>query len=155
MAKQLDFTRSITSTGNNGIHRIYCSPHTTISRLSCLGSKQKPGLINISVLDWTTTKLYHSNQQVPYQSSSHNLISDWAMIVALNMIHLSSENYTTGISSTVSSTIWHTSDFRRTAISHKWACLTLRAVKSTARRIREIGDGIHRISLTPEQRLCQ
>jgi hypothetical protein len=74
MAKQLDCTTSITRTQNNGIHGIHFGPHTTFSRLSCLASKQKPGLINISGVHWTTSKCNHSNQQMPYESTSLNSI---------------------------------------------------------------------------------
>jgi len=97
MAKQLDCTLSIASTQNNGIHGIYFGPHMTFSRLSHLASKWKPGLINISGVDWKTSKLNHSNQQVHNKSSSQNWISDSTMIVQLMMTHISSEYYTTGI----------------------------------------------------------
>jgi len=72
MAKQLDCTTSIESTQNNGIHGIHFGQHTTFNRLSLLASKRKPGLINISGVDWTTSKSNHSIQQMHYQSSSLN-----------------------------------------------------------------------------------
>jgi len=97
MAKQLDYTTSIESTQNNGIHGIHFSSRTTFSRLSCLASKQKPGLINISSVDWTTSQLNHSNQQMLYEYSAQNSISGSAMIVGLKMTHPSSEQYTTCI----------------------------------------------------------
>jgi len=81
MAKQLDCTTSIASTQNHGIHGIHFGPHITFSRLSCLGSKQKPALINISGMDWTTSKSNHSNPQMPYESSSVDSIPGSAMIV--------------------------------------------------------------------------
>jgi hypothetical protein len=68
MAKQLDCTTSIESTKNDGIHGIHFGLHTTFSRLSRLASKRKPGLINISGVDWTTLKSNHSNQQMPCES---------------------------------------------------------------------------------------
>ena len=70
MAKQLDCTTSIESTQNNGIHGTHFGPHTTFSRLSRLASKRKPGLINISGVDWTTLKLNHSIQQITFETSS-------------------------------------------------------------------------------------
>ena len=133
MAKRLDYTTSIESTQNNGIHGIHFGPHTTFSRLSRLASKRKPGLINISGMDWTTSKSNHSIQQMPYESSSLNSISGSAMMAGLKMTHICSEHYTTGICSTVSSSFWHISHFRRTSILNRCAWLTLRVVKSTMR----------------------
>jgi len=78
-------------------------------------------------------KSNHSNQQVPYQSSSQNSNLGSTMIVGLKMIHISSEHYTTGIFSNVSSSFWHISHFRRTSILNRCASLTLRAVEFTAR----------------------
>jgi len=133
MAKQLDCTTSIESTQNDGIHGIHFSLHTTFNRRSRLASKRKPGLINISDVDWTTTKLNHSNQQMAFESSSLNSISGSAMIVGLKMTHTSLEHYTTGIFSNVSSSFWHVSHFRRTSILNRCASLTPRVVKITAR----------------------
>jgi len=133
MAKQQDCTTSIMSTQNNGIHGIHVGPHTTFSRLSRFACKQTPGLINISGVDWTTTKSNHSNQQVPYESSSQNWISGSARIVGFKAIHISSEHYTAGIFSNVSSSFWHISHFRRTLILNWCASLTLGAIESTAR----------------------
>jgi len=155
VAKQLDCTTSITSTQNNEIHGIHFGPHTTFSRLSCLASKWKPALINISGADWTSTKSNHSNQQVPYESSSENSISGLVMIVGLMMIHISSEHNTTGIFSNVSSSSWRISHFRCTSIVDRFTLLTLRAINSTARWIQATGDRIHRINFLPERRLCE
>ena len=154
MAKQLDWTTSITSTQNNGIDGILFSQHMTISRLSRLASKRKPGLINISGVDWTTSKSNHSNQQLPYERSSLNLILGSVMIVGLKMTHISSEHYTTGIISNVSRSFWHISHFRCTLILPQCALLTLRVIESTARWTRAIGGGIHSINFLPEWRLC-
>jgi len=133
MAKQLDCTTSIESTQNNGIHGIHFGPHMTFSRLSHLASIRKPGLINISGVDWTTSKSNHSIQQMPYESSSLNSISGSAMKVGLKMTYISSEHYTTGIFLNVSSSFWHISHFRRTSISNRCTSLTLRVVESTVR----------------------
>jgi hypothetical protein len=133
MAKQLDCTTSVASTQNNGMHSIHFGLHTTFSRLSCLASKRKPGLINISGVDWTTANLNHSNEQMPYERSSLNSISGSIMTVGLTMTHLSSEHYTTQIFSNVSSSIWHNSHFRRTSILNRCTLLTLRVVESTMR----------------------
>ena len=133
MAKQLHCTTSIESTQSNGIHGIHFGPLTTFGRLNLLASKRKPGLINISDVDWTTTKSNHSNQQMPCESCSLNSISGSAMIVGLKMTHISSERYSTGIFSNVYSSCWHISHFRRTSILNWCASLTLRVVESTAR----------------------
>jgi len=133
MAKQLDCTTSIASTQNNEIHGIHFGPLTTISKLSHLASKRKPGLINISGVDWTTTQSNDSNRQMPCESCSLNSISGLAMIVGLKMTHISSEHYSTGIFSNVYSSCWHVSHFRRTSILNRCATLTLRVVESTAR----------------------
>ena len=126
MAKQLDCTTSIESIQNNGIHRFNFGLHMTFDRLSHLASKQKPGSINISGVDWTTSKLNHSMQQMSYKSSSLNSISGLAMTVELKMTHISLEHYTTEIFSNVSSSFWHISHFRCSS-------LTLTVVESTAR----------------------
>jgi hypothetical protein len=102
MAKQLDCTTSIESTQNNGIHAIHFGLHTNLSRLSRVTSKRKPGLVNISGMDWTTSKSKHSIQQMPYESSSLNSISGSAMIIGLNMTQTCLEHYTTAIFSNVS-----------------------------------------------------
>jgi len=133
MAKQLDCKTSIESTQNDGTHGIYFGLHTTFSRLSCLASKRKPGLINISDVDWTTTKSNNSNHQMPFESSSLNSISGSAMIVGLKMTHTSSEHYTTGIFSNESSAFWHISHSRCTSILNRCALLTPRVVEFTAR----------------------
>ena len=133
MATQLDCTTSIATTQNNGIHGIQFGPHMTFSRVSHLANKQKPGLINISGVDWTTSKSNHSNQQMPYESIFLNSISGSAMMVGLKMTPISSEHYTTGIFSNVSHSFWHISHFRRTSILNWCASLTVRVVESTAR----------------------
>jgi hypothetical protein len=155
MAKQLDCTTSIESTQINEIHSIHFGPHTISSRLSRLAGKQKPGLINISGVCWTTSKSNHSIQQKPYKSSSLNSISGSAMIVGLKMTHICSDHYTTGIFSNVSSSFWHISHFRHTSILNRCASLTLRVVESTMRCTRVIGGGIHRINFLLKPRLCQ
>jgi len=155
MAKQLDSTTSIKSTQNNGIHGIHFSPLMTFSRLSRLATKWKPGLNNISGMDWTTSKSNHSNQQMLYKSSSLNLISGSAIIVGEKMTHISSEHCPTAIFPNLSSSFWHISHFRRTSILNRGASLALMGLKSTTRRTRAIGGGIHRINFLPDQRLYQ
>jgi hypothetical protein len=155
MTKQLDCTTSIESTQNDGIHGIHIGLLTTFSRLSRLASKPKPELINISGMDWTTTKSNHSNQQMPCESSSLNSISSLAMTVGLKMTHTSLEHYTSGIFSNVSSSFWHISHFRRTSSLIWCASLTPRVIEFTARSTPAIGGGIHRINLLQERRMCQ
>jgi hypothetical protein len=62
MAKQLDCTTRIESTQNDEIHGVHFGPHITFSRLSHLACKLKPGFINISGVDWITSKSTHSIQ---------------------------------------------------------------------------------------------
>jgi len=92
---------------------------------------------------------------MPYESCSLNLISCLAMIVGLKMTHISSEHYSIGIFSNVSSSFWHISHFRRTSILNRCASQTLRGVESTARWTRANGGGIHKIYFLPERRLYQ
>ena len=155
MAMQLDCTTSIERTENNGIHGIDFGPHTTFSRLNRQASKRKHGGINISGVDWTSTKLNQSNQQTPSESSSLNSISCLALIVGLKMTHISSEHHSTGIFSNVSSSSKHISHFRHTSILNRCALLTLRVVESPAKWIWATGGTIQRINLLPERRLCQ
>jgi len=133
MAKQLDCTTSIASTQNNGIHGIHLSLHTTFSRLSRLSSKPKPGYIYTSGVDWTTSKSKHSNQQMPFESSSLNSNSGSAMIVGMKIIPMSLEYYTIEIFSNVSSSFWHISNFRHTSMVSRCALLTLMVIESPAR----------------------
>jgi len=133
VAKQLDCTTSSESTQNDGIHGIHLGPHMTFSRLSRVGSKRNPGLINISGVDWTTSKSNHSIQQMLFESSSLNSISGSAMTVGLKMTHISLEHYTTGIFSNVSSSFWHIAHFRCTSILNRCASPTLWVLESTAR----------------------
>jgi hypothetical protein len=56
MAKELDSTTSIESTQHNEIHGTHVGLHNTFRRLNRLASKPKHGLINISGMEWTTTK---------------------------------------------------------------------------------------------------
>ena len=133
MAKQLDCTTSMDSTQYNGIHGIHFGPQMTISTLSRLASKRKPGLINILGVDWTTSKSNHCIQQMPYESSSLNSILASAMVVELKMTYIRSEYYTTGIFSNVSSSFWHITHFRRTSMLNRCASLTLRVDESTLR----------------------
>jgi hypothetical protein len=133
ISKQLNSTTTIASTPNNGIHCIHFSLRTTSSRLHHLASQHQPGLINISDVDWTTSKSIHSNQQMPYISSSQNSILGFAMIVGLKMTHISSDYYTTGIFPNVSSSCWHISHCRSTSIMHHSRLPTLRGVESTAK----------------------
>jgi hypothetical protein len=85
-------------------------------------------LINITGVDWTTSQLNHSIQQMRYESSSLNLISGVAMTVGLKMTHISSEHYTVGTFSTVSNSFWHISHCRCTSILNWCTALTLRVV---------------------------
>jgi len=155
IAKQLDCTICIKSTQNNGIRGIHFTLHMTFSRRSSLASKRKPGLINISGMNWTTWKSHHSNQQMPYESSSLNLISVSAMIVALKLTHISLEPYTTVIFSNVFFFFWHIYHFRCTSTINRFASLTLRVFESTVIWARAISGGIHRINFRPERELCQ
>jgi len=155
MAKQLDCTTNIASTQNNGIHGILFGPHMTFSWLCRLDSKRKPGLVNISGVDWTPSKWNHSNQQMPYERSSLNWISGSAMIVGLKMSHISSAHYTTGMYSNVSRSFWHISHFRRSWILNWCASLSLRVIESTARWTWVSGGEMHRINFLPERRLWQ
>ena len=133
MAKQLDCKTSIESTQNDGIHGIHFGLHTTFSRLRRSASKRKPGLINISGMDWTTSESNYSIRQMPFERSSLNSILGSVMTVGLKITHISSEHYTTGIFSNVSSSFRHISHFRCTSILNRYASLTLRVVESTAR----------------------
>jgi len=155
MAKQLNCTTSIACTQNHAIHGIHFSPHTTFSRIRHFTNKCKPGLIHISDVDWTTSKSNHSNQQMPYNSSSLNSILGLAMIVGLKMTHISSEHYTTGIFSNISSSFWHIFHSRCTSILNWCSLLTVRVVQSTARWTRVIGGGIQRFNFLPERRMFQ
>jgi len=101
MAKQPECTTTITSTQNNGIHRIQFGQHTIFNWLNHLASKQKCGQINIWGSDCSTSKMTHSYQQKPCESSSLKSISSSAIIFGLNIIHISSGHYTTGIFSNV------------------------------------------------------
>jgi hypothetical protein len=112
MAKQLDCTTSIASTQNNGVDGIHCSPNTTFSRLRGLASKRKQGQINISGVDWTTSKLNHSNWQMACKSFSLNIILGSVMIVGLKLTHISSEHYTTRICGNVLHSFLHISLFQ-------------------------------------------
>jgi hypothetical protein len=58
-----------------------------------LGSKGKLGLINISDMDWTTSKSNRSDQQTPGNSCSLNMIFRFAMILGLKMTDISSEEF--------------------------------------------------------------
>jgi len=155
MAKQLDCTASITSTQNNGIHGIHFGPDITFSSFSRLANKQKLGWINISGMDWTTSKSIHSNHQMRYERSTPNSISGSPMIVILKMTHISSDHYTTEIFSNLSRSIWHRSHFRCTSILYQCALLTLRVAESSARWAGAIGHGILSINFAPERRLGQ
>jgi len=105
-------------------------------------------------VDWTTPKWNPSNQQMPCESSSLNSISGFAMILGLQMTLISSEHYTTGIFSHVSSSSYHICLFRHTLMSNQCALLTLWAVVSTARQTQVIDGGIHQINFLPERQLC-
>jgi hypothetical protein len=133
MATQLYCTTSIASTWNNAIHGILFSQHMTFSKLSCLTSKRKPKLINISGVDWPTSKLNHSNQQMCYKSCSLKSILGFAMMIGLKMTDISSEYYTTAIFSYVSHSFCQMSHIVRTGILNWCASLTLRVAESTAR----------------------
>jgi hypothetical protein len=61
MGKKMDSTTRIESTLNNGLHGINFGPHMTFSKLNYLASKPKPGWINISGVDWTTSNSNPSN----------------------------------------------------------------------------------------------
>lgn len=105
IAIQLDCPTSITSSQNNGIHCIQFSQYITFNMLNHFASTGKCEKINIWGLDWIASKWSYCNQQMPCDSISLNLISCWAMIVGLNIIHISSENYTTGIYSDIYSSV--------------------------------------------------
>jgi len=116
IAKQLDCTTIIPSTQNNGIHRIYCGQHTTLNSCNHLAVKWKCELIIIWGMDWTTSKSYHANEWMLWRSCSLNLISGLAMIVGLEIIHMSSEHCTTGILPNIYSSRRQISRFRHTMI---------------------------------------
>jgi hypothetical protein len=131
MAKQLDCTINIKSTWSNAIHGSHCGPHTTISRFIGSASEGIPGLVNISGVDWTTSKSNHSNRQMPYQSSCENSNSDTVMIAKLKMANITFEHYIAGIFSNVSSYIWHVAHFRSSSMLNRRSLLTLWFLKST------------------------
>jgi len=106
-------------------------------------------------MDWTTSKSNHSNQQMPCESSSLNLISGSAMIVGLKITHITLEHYTTRILSNVFSSIWHISHCRRTSILNWCASQTWKPAEYTARWTLVIGGGICVISFLPERQLFQ
>jgi len=62
MAQQVDCTTIVAGTWHFGIHGISFGLHTTFNGLSRSASKWKPEYINISGMDWTTSKLNHYNQ---------------------------------------------------------------------------------------------
>ena len=63
-------------------------------------------------MDWTTSKLNHSNQQMPPESSILNSVLGLAMIHGLKIIHKSSEHYTTRRFSNVTSSFPHIANVR-------------------------------------------
>ena len=91
---------------------------------------------------------------MPCESSSLNVISGCAMIVALKITHISSEHCTTRIFSNVFSSSSHI-HLRQTSIVKWWASLTLRDVESTARWTPVTVAGIQRINFLPERQLYQ
>jgi hypothetical protein len=131
VAKQLDCRTSIVCTQNNGVHGVRVGPHTPFSRLSHYARIPKPGLNDTSGMDCPTNILNYSNQHIPYQSSSQNSISSFAIMVALWMTHIASEQYFTGISSNVSSSFGHISHCKCISILNQCTLLTLRVIQST------------------------
>jgi len=89
------------------------------------------------------------------KSSSQNSILGSAMIFGLKLIRLSLEHYTTGIFSTVSSSVWHISHFRRTWILNRCTSPTRRVTEYTVRSTPATGGGIRKISFLPQRLLCQ
>jgi hypothetical protein len=93
----------------------------TFNRLNHLASKPKYRLISNWGVDWTASKSNPFNLQMPWESSSLNLISGSALIIGMKIIQTSSEHYTTGIISNIFSSFGHISHFRCTLIMNRWA----------------------------------
>jgi hypothetical protein len=106
-------------------------------------------------VDWTTAKSNHSNLQMPCEFSSLYWISGSPMILGLEMIHITSEHYTTGLFSNVSSSFSHIYHFRRTSILNQCTSLTLKMVEYTARWIWAMTGGIHGFNFQLEWPLGQ
>jgi hypothetical protein len=89
------------------------------------------------------------------KSFSLNSILGLAMIVGLMIIHISSDHYTTVIFSTVYSSFWHISHFRRNSLLHWCTSRTRQFSEYTLRWTWPLGGEISRISYFSEQLLCQ
>jgi len=106
-------------------------------------------------VDWTISKMNDSNQLMHCERFSVNFISDWVIIVGLEITHISSAQDTTVrplITSCFSEHIYR--------LKHAWswswcASRTLRVVKSILRLSWAIGSGIHRISSLSERQIFQ
>jgi len=105
-------------------------------------------------VDWIIIKSNPSNQHMPCQSSFLNSIFGSAMIVRLKMTDISSEHYTTGRCSTVSTSSLHIFLLRHASFSSECTSLTLKVVQSTAKWIQVIVGGIHTINCLLEWCLC-
>jgi len=90
-----------------------------------------------------------------YESPSPDSISGSAIIVGLNIIFISSENYTTGILANVYSSFWFVSHCRCTPIVNWCAMQTPKVTEYTTRQPLVTGSGICKISLLPVWQLCQ
>jgi len=126
--------------GSNSEHP-FSSEHP-FNRFNFQTNKWLWELINIRGMDWTTSKSNHSNQQMPHVSPTLNSILGFAMIVGLNIIHISVEHYPTGILPHVHSSFLHISQFRCTSILNWCHALTQKGDKHTARETKTIGGGI-------------
>jgi len=152
--KQLDCTTKIASSQSYGIDVIHLHLYMTSNRLKNFGSKQKPRVINIWSVDWKTSKLNQSNEQMPCNSSSPKLIFGSAKIVWLKIIHISLEHYIMGIFSSVNGVFWHISHFRCTSI-FKPMCVDAWMVAELLVRWTWTSGGIHSIHFLLECWLCQ
>lgn len=124
----------------------------TCSWLNCLASNQKHGSINMWGVDWTTSIQNQNNWQMLCDSSSSNSISGLGIQVCLEMSHISSEDYTTGIFLNVSKSSSHITHFTPTMILNWCASLSLRVVKYIPGwKVVIGGGGMHRINVLSEQ----
>jgi len=75
IAMWLDYTRSIKSTLNNGIHNIHFPLHMSFIRQSCGATKGQCWSINIWSVYWTTCTANHSNGPTSWACFTQNVMS--------------------------------------------------------------------------------
>ena len=92
---------------------------------------------------------------MPCESSLLKSMLASAMVVALKIIHISSEHYTTGIIPNLYISLWHISHFSRAMILNCYTSQSRKVIVYSARWPRVIGSGIYRINFLLEQQLCQ